>query len=139
MANDSASERGHVIGVGGVFLKSADRDRLSSWYAGKLGMTGGIGGFHFQWRSHAKPEVEHQTAWCVFPGDSDYFDPSRAPFMINYMVDDLDAILAKLAADNANIHPKREDCEYGRFAWIFDPDGNKIELWEPPPPSDNVS
>ena len=67
----------------------------------------------------------------VFPDNTTYFDPSRAPFMINYIVDDLDAILSKLERNGVTIDPKREDYDYGRFAWIFDPDGNKIELWEP--------
>jgi predicted enzyme related to lactoylglutathione lyase len=70
--------------------------------------------------------------WSVFSQSSSYFDPSKAPFMINYMVDDLDAFLNKMKARGVQIDPKRESHAYGRFAWIFDPDGNKIELWEPP-------
>lgn len=114
-----------------MFFKSPDRDRLHSWYEDNLGITGGAEGFGFKWRSHDDPEIEHRTVWSVFASDSNYFDPSRAPFMINYIVDDLDAILAKLARNGAKVDPKREDYDYGRFAWIFDPDGNKIELWEP--------
>ena len=60
-----------------------------------------------------------------------YFDPSKSPFMINYIVDDLDAFLKKCAAEKVKIDPKRQDASYGRFAWIYDPDGNKIELWQP--------
>ena len=122
---------GRVIGVGGVFFKSAEPGRLQSWYRDNLGMGAAPEGISFHWRRHDQPEIEHQTAWCVFPGDTSYFGPGRAPFMINYIVDDLDAILAKLAAGGGAIDPKREDHEYGRFAWVFDPDGNKIELWEP--------
>ena len=85
----------------------------------------------FHWRAFDKPEIEHCTVWRVFPHQSTYFDPSRAPFMINYIVDDLDAILAKLEKNGVEIDPKREDHEHGRFAWIFDSDGNKTELWEP--------
>jgi catechol 2,3-dioxygenase-like lactoylglutathione lyase family enzyme len=131
MAGNAENEPGRVIGVGGVFFKSADRDRLHSWYADNLGMMPGADGFKFKWRAHDVQEIEHRTTWSVFPRESTYFDPSRAPFMINYIVDDLDAILAKLAAHGASIDPKREDYDYGRFAWIYDPDGNKIELWEP--------
>jgi predicted enzyme related to lactoylglutathione lyase len=120
-------ERGRVIGIGGVFLKSAGADRLRAWYLDRLGVSD-----QFKWRSHERPEREHVTAWAVFPAESAYFDPSPSDFMINYLVDDLDAILAKLSAEGVRIDPKREDCDYGRFAWIFDPDGNKIELWEPP-------
>jgi catechol 2,3-dioxygenase-like lactoylglutathione lyase family enzyme len=131
MAKELSTEPGRVIGVGGVFFKSEDRDRLYSWYAENLGMIGGRHECHFKWRSHDKPEIENLTVWSLFPRDSNYFDPSQAPFMINYIVDDLDAILARLAR-NGMVDPKREEHEYGRFAWIVDPDGNKIELWEPP-------
>jgi predicted enzyme related to lactoylglutathione lyase len=123
-------QKGRVIGVGGVFLKSKDQAGLSSWYSDNLGI-----GPMFKWRSFEDPEVDHLTAWSVFAADSKYFDPSTAPFMVNYIVDDLDAILAKLSASGVRIDPKREDYDYGRFAWIFDPDGNKIELWETAKPS----
>ena len=123
--------RGRVIGIGGVFFKSGDEGRLRSWYADHLGIAGGADGFNFPWRSHDHPETERQTVWCVFPGATNYFGPSAAPFMINYIVDDLDALLNKLAHSGVAVDPKREDYPYGRFAWIFDPDGNKIELWEP--------
>jgi catechol 2,3-dioxygenase-like lactoylglutathione lyase family enzyme len=124
-------ELGRVIGLGGVFFKSSNGDGLNSWYADNLGMSAGEGGYQFMWRDHDHPEIERQTVWSVFPDHSTYFDPSRAPFMLNYIVDDLDAILAKLSSNGVRIDPKREDHDYGRFAWIYDPDGNKIELWEP--------
>ena len=72
------------------------------------------------------------TVWSIFPRDTKYFDPSASPFMINYRVDDLDALLVALQEEGVKIDPHREDCDYGRFAWIMDPDGNRIELWEPP-------
>jgi len=128
----SNEDRGRVVGVGGVFLKSPDDKKLQSWYHDNLGVPQGPNGSMFHWRAHDQPEVEHLTVWSVFPADTNYFDPSAAPFMINYIVDDLDALLAKLSASGVRIDPKREDCDYGRFAWVFDPDGNKIELWEPP-------
>lgn len=128
---ETTSERGRVIGIGGVFFKSAGPERLNTWYAENLGLAGGAEGVQFKWRAPDSPEVERVTVWCVFPGESTYFGPGTAPFMINYIVDDLDAILAKLARSGARIDPKREDHDYGRFAWIYDPDGNKIELWEP--------
>ena len=122
-------QRGKVIGIGGVFLKSPDQKRLGTWYADNLGIAQDA---MFKWLSPENPPREHFTVWSVFPGTSNYFDPSAAAFMINYIVDDLDAILAKLNANGVRIDPKREDHDYGRFAWIYDPDGNKIELWEPP-------
>jgi predicted enzyme related to lactoylglutathione lyase len=85
------------------------------------------------WREHENPEREGVTVWALFKKDSDYFNPSRAPFMLNYRVDDLDGLLAALKTEGVAIDPKREDSgDYGRFAWITDPEGNKIELWEPP-------
>lgn len=134
-----SDERGRVIGIGGVFFKSRDHMRLREWYARHLGIEHGNDGAMFKWRpasssgsvASAAGESELITIWSIFPGASTYFDPSSAPFMINYMVDDLDAILAKLADAGVRIDPKREDYDYGRFAWIYDPDGNKIELWEP--------
>ena len=72
------------------------------------------------------------TVWSIFPKKSDYFAPSASSMMINYLVEDLDALLDTLRAEGVEVDPKREDHEYGRFAWIMDPEGNKIELWEPP-------
>jgi predicted enzyme related to lactoylglutathione lyase len=72
------------------------------------------------------------TVWAIFPHHTKYFDPSHASFMINYRVDDLDALLKVLKEENVEIDLHREDYDYGRFAWIMDPDGNRIELWEPP-------
>ena len=126
-----SQERGRVIGIGGVFFSSADHNALRSWYADNLGIHHGSGGAAFKWRSHDHPDLERLTAWSIFPGASTYFDPSQSGFMINYIVDDLEAILATLAANGVRIDAKREDHEYGRFAWIYDPDGNKIELWQP--------
>jgi catechol 2,3-dioxygenase-like lactoylglutathione lyase family enzyme len=124
-------EPGRVIGIGGIFFKSKDSGQLSSWYSKNLGIEQGEFGGMFKWRSFEKPDEEHITIWSAFPGDTTYFDPGTAPFMINYIVDDLDAILAKLSVNGVRIDPKRDDYDYGRFAWIYDPDGNKIELWEP--------
>ena len=122
---------GRVIGIGGIFLKSKDKGQLSSWYSDNLGIKQNEYGALFKWRSFDKPDQECVTAWNIFPADSTYFGPSAAPFMLNYIVDDLEALLAKLGSNGVRIDPKREDYDYGRFAWIYDPDGNKIELWEP--------
>jgi predicted enzyme related to lactoylglutathione lyase len=73
-----------------------------------------------------------QTAWSIFPSNTKYFGPSKADFMVNYRIDDLDALLAAMKAAGVEVDPQREDSDYGRFAWITDPDGNRIELWEPP-------
>jgi predicted enzyme related to lactoylglutathione lyase len=125
-------QRGRIIGIGGIFFKSADQEGLRGWYRQQLGIEAGEYGAQFPWRSQSDPSQEHCTIWSVFPASSSYFDPSTAGFMINYIVDDLDGLLERLQENGAQIDAKREDHEYGRFAWIYDPDGNKIELWEPP-------
>ena len=89
-------------------------------------------GAMFPWRRPEDPSSETFTSWAIFPRDTKYFGPSTASFMLNYQVEDLDALLEALRADGVTIDPKREDYDYGRFAWIIDPEGNRIELWEPP-------
>jgi predicted enzyme related to lactoylglutathione lyase len=120
--------RGRIIGIGGIFFKSANHRSLRSWYQDKLGIVNGDEGGMFQWRRHNAPETEQITAWSIFPAASEYFP---GDLMINYIVDDLDIFLEKCSTNGVRIDPKREDHEYGRFAWIYDPDGNKIELWQP--------
>jgi predicted enzyme related to lactoylglutathione lyase len=124
-----------VTGIGGVFLKARDPKAMNEWYARHLGIPVGQYGAEFHWREADAPEREGTTAWSLFSEESTYFAPSKSQVMINYRVDDLDALLTALKAEGVNIDPKRQDESYGRFAWIFDPEGNKIELWEPPKPS----
>lgn len=121
-----------VTGIGGVFFKADDPEKMYEWYEKHLGIKREEGYVAFHWRDDKKPDEKGLTAWSIFRTTSNYFDPSRATFMINYRVDDLDALLEALRAEGVEIHPKREDYDYGRFAWITDPEGNKIELWEPP-------
>jgi len=123
-----AEERGRILGIGGVFFKSGDPKRLGTWYAEKLGLAVEGNYAQFEWLSKTEPARQQQTVWALFPETSEYFDGAA---MINYIVDDLDAFLGKMEACGVRIDPKREDHEYGRFAWIYDADGNKIELWEP--------
>ena len=125
--------RGRIIGIGGVFFKSADRDKTREWYATHLGLADKGQGAMLPWREQDDPQKEHVTVWTVFSNSSKYFDPSPAPFMINYIVDDMDALLDRLKQEGVKIDPKRMDESYGRFAWIYDLDGNKIELWQPMP------
>jgi predicted enzyme related to lactoylglutathione lyase len=126
-------QRGRIIGIGGVFFKTANRDQMREWYAKHLGLADKGYGAMLPWREHDDPQKEHVTVWTIFPSSSDYFDPGHAPFMINYIVDDLDALLDRLKQEGVKIDPKRMDESYGRFAWIYDSDGNKIELWQPLP------
>ncbi len=126
-----------VTGIGGVFLRARAPKALAAWYAEHLGLPlSKWGGVKFAW-SDEIPAGTGTTAWSTFPADTDYFGPNRPDgpqaTMINYRVDDLDALLAKLAAAGVQIVPKRDDSTYGRFAWIVDPEGNRLELWQPPP------
>jgi predicted enzyme related to lactoylglutathione lyase len=120
-----------VTGIGGVFLRSHDPKKLAAWYAEHLGIKlNDYGGASFLWADEISG-VAGVTAWSVFPADTTYFGPGKQAAMINYRVDDLDALLKQLAAAKVLIDPKREDYSYGRFAWITDPDGNRLELWQP--------
>ena len=120
-----------VTGLGGVFFKSDDPEKLYAWYEKHLGIQREPHGYGATFRSREADGSEALTIWALFPRDTKYFDPSRAPFMLNYRVDDLDGLLKSLQEAGVQIDPKREDADYGRFAWITDPDGNRIELWEP--------
>jgi len=127
-----SEERGRIVGIGGIFFKSADPKNLRAWYAEKLGIGDGGEYTSFDWRTADDAGTKQMTAWSVFARDTKYFAPSDQSFMINYIVDGLDELLAKLESSGVRIDPKRDDTDYGRFAWIFDADGNKVELWEPP-------
>jgi lactoylglutathione lyase len=124
-------QRGRILGIGGVFFKSANRDQMREWYSKHLGLADKGQGATLPWRERDDPQKEHVTVLAVFPGSTKYFDPSSAPFMINYIVDDIDALLDRLKEEGVKIDPKRMNESYGRFAWIYDSDGNKIELWQP--------
>lgn len=122
-----------VMGIGGVFLKCADVEVTKAWYQKVLGLTvTDYGGFDFE----QGPAVEAfgpgaRTIFAPFAADSDYFSPSEQPFMINLMVDDLDAILLQIEAQNVKQLQPAESYSYGKFAWVLDPDGRKLELWQP--------
>jgi len=123
-----------VTGIGGIFFKSEAPEELYDWYEKHLGIrrTPDGSGAVFEWLEVEDSEKKGMTVWSVFPRDTKYFDPSRSSFMINYRVDDLDGLLEALKKEGVEIDPHREDYDYGRFAWIMDPEGNRIELWEPP-------
>jgi predicted enzyme related to lactoylglutathione lyase len=124
-----------VTGIGGIFLRARDPKALAAWYAQHLGIQmSPWGGAQFLW-SDEVPPATGSTAWSLFPADTPYFGPGTAAgpqsAMVNYRVDDLDALLAQLAEAGVPIDPRREDADYGRFAWITDPEGNRLELWQP--------
>src|SRR5436853_450155 len=100
-------QRGRIVGIGGVFFKSANRDQMREWYSKHLGLADKGQGAMLPWREHDDPQKEHVTVWTVFPASTKYFDPSPAPFMINYIVDDMDALLDRLKQEGVKIDAKR--------------------------------
>lgn len=120
-----------VTGLGGVFIKSRDPEALGNWYRDHLGVPYKKGeGAVLLWKDD--PQVDGgMTVFSTFSQTTKYFEPSQSAFMINFRVDDLDGLIEKLKAEGVNVDPKRDDYDYGRFAWIYDPDGNKVELWQP--------
>lgn len=121
-----------VTGIGGIFFKSSDPKRLCAWYRDHLGLdVNDWGGAIFQWGG-SEGEAG-MTIWSVFGQDTKKMAPSTAPFMLNFRVDSLDALLAALRAEGCNVLDSQESSDFGKFGWVIDPDGNKVELWEPPP------
>ncbi|HEY1576648.1 MAG TPA: VOC family protein [Terracidiphilus sp.] len=116
-----------AVGMGGVFLKASDPKKLSAWYAEHLGIPTQDGST----LAFDGPESLGMTVFAHFPESTQYFGGGEQKVMINFRVDDLDALLGQLAAAGVRIDPKRDDYPYGKFAWIWDPEGNRIELWQP--------
>jgi len=117
-----------AVGVGGIFLKARDPHGVSAWYAAHLGIQpADAGSLLFD-----GPEAAGMTVFSHFPLDAKYFGDGPQMSMVNFRVDDLDQLLAQLAEAGVRIDPKREDHAYGKFAWIWDPEGNRVELWQPP-------
>jgi predicted enzyme related to lactoylglutathione lyase len=122
-----------VTGIGGVFFKSQDPKALGAWYKTHLGIdVQEWGGAAFRWTGPDTPEGSGTTAWSLFPAATTHFAPSTASFMINYRVDDLLALLAALRVEGVQVDEKVDESEYGKFGWIIDPEGNRVELWQPP-------
>lgn len=116
-----------VTGIGGIFFKAQDPAKLAEWYHAHLGVPVTDGMADFVWHDKNNPDTVGRTVWCPFPKDTDNFS---SPLMINYRVANLDRMLAQLREGGIAIE-KVEDYDYGRFAWIKDPEGNRVELWEP--------
>jgi predicted enzyme related to lactoylglutathione lyase len=122
-----------VTGIGGIFFKAAKPKELTGWYEKHLGIAPNPYGYvAFEWREKDSPDTVGQTIWNPFPLDTKYFAPSASPFMINYRVADLDRLVEALSAEGVAVLDKKDDPSFGKFAWIMDPEGNRIELWEPP-------
>lgn len=126
----------HVLGIGGIFFKAKDPEKLAGWYKQHLGLdVEEYGGVTFrEGENSGLPGAERQAyaVWSPFPEDTEYFAPSNKPFMINFRVADLDGLLAKLRAEGVTVDERTDKSEFGYFGWAMDPEGNRIELWEPP-------
>ena len=122
-----------VTGIGGIFFKARNPAALGAWYKEHLGIdVQDWGGAAFTWADQDGKPTGGTTIWSVGSADGDQFAPSTAPFMINYRVADLAALLKALREEGCNVLEKTDDSEYGKFGWVIDPEGNKVELWQPP-------
>ena len=120
-----------VIGIGGIFFKSKDPEKIKEWYQKNLGLKTDKYGTMFEFRNADDPEQIGYLQWSPFSDKTEYFEPSKKEFMINYRVENLENLLEELAKEGVEIIGEMETYEYGKFAHIMDPEGNKIELWEP--------
>lgn len=122
-----------VIGIGGIFFKSEDPKELAAWYKKHLGLPidENYGGYTFDWKDNGQRPSKGYTIWSPFPRDTDYIKPSEKDFMFNFIVDDLRVLIDTLKAEEVEVVGEIEDTDFGLFGWALDPEGNKIELWEP--------
>ena len=118
-----------VTGIGGVFFKSEDPRATKDWYKTHLGLNTDDYGCTFRWKDEQGNDAT--TQWSPFKKDTSYFEPSKKEFMMNFRVHNLTALLAALKEEGVTIVGKMEEYDFGKFGWILDPEGNKIELWEP--------
>ncbi len=121
-----------VTGIGGIFFRAKDPVTLRAWYKRHLGIdVQEWGGTAFTWTDEAGNPVGGTTVWSIAAADSKQFGTSS--FMVNYRVEDLDSLLQALRDEGCQVLEKSDDSEYGKFGWVIDPEGNKVELWQPPP------
>jgi predicted enzyme related to lactoylglutathione lyase len=120
-----------VIGIGGIFFKCNHPEGLRAWYQQHLGLQTDSYGTSFEFRKSEPPYTKAFLQWSPFPQDTQYFEPSEKAFMVNYRVENLEALAIQLKAEGVQILDEIETFEYGKFLHIMDPEGNKIELWEP--------
>ena len=120
-----------VTGLGGIFFTSDDPEKLKDWYGKHLGLLCDSHGHLFSWRYADDPDRTGHTQFSVFKSGDEYLKPSQRDFMINFRVDDLEAMIRHLKDEGMDVVGEIEQYPYGKFGWVMDPDGNKIELWEP--------
>lgn len=122
-----------VTGIGGIFFKAKDAPALWAWYKRHLGIdVQEWGGTVFHWTDSEGKPIGGTTTWSIGPDEGDYFAPSNAKFMVNYRVEDLHGLVKVLKEEGCTVLEPIQESEYGKFAWVMDPEGNKVELWQPP-------
>ncbi|MHA2027947.1 MAG: VOC family protein [Candidatus Kariarchaeaceae archaeon] len=125
----------HIIGIGGIFFKSKNPNSLQKWYEDKLGFSVQVPyddtdtAITFKWKTF--DGENHNTVWAPWPQDATYFEPSKSSWMINYVVRDMEVLIGKLQSDGIEVSDEIKTYSYGKFGWAMDPEGNKIEFWEP--------
>lgn len=122
-----------VTGIGGIFMSARDPESLRAWYKNHLGIdVQDWGGTAFTWTDSEGNPTKGTTIWSVGSAEGNQFAPSKSTFMVNYRVEDLAGLLKALREEGCNVLDKTDDSEYGKFGWVMDPEGNKVELWQPP-------
>lgn len=120
-----------VTSLGGIFFKCKNPQQMKSWYADHLGLQTDEYGSTFEWRQSDNPNKKGYTVWSPFESETSYFAPSEKEFMINYIVEDLETLVPLLKSEGVTVLDEIEVYDYGKFVHILDPEGNKVELWEP--------
>ncbi|PKL81073.1 MAG: glyoxalase [Ignavibacteriae bacterium HGW-Ignavibacteriae-4] len=120
-----------VVGIGGIFFKSESPENMRNWYSEKLGLVTNEYGSLFEFRDSDNPEQKGYLQWSPFEKNTEYFAPSEKQYMINYRVQNIEKLIENLRVDGVQIVGEIETFDYGKFAHIIDPEGNKIEFWEP--------
>ena len=129
--NSNITAMKKVTGIGGIFFKCKDPNKMKEWYKTHLGLDTNQYGANFEWREAADPTKKGSTQWSPFAETTKYFDPSTKDFMINYRVENLEALIEQLKNEGVTIVDNIENSDYGKFVHIIDVEGNKVELWEP--------
>lgn len=129
--NSNTTKMKKVTGIGGVFFKCKDPNKITEWYKKHLGFDATQYGANFEWRQAADPTKKGSTQWGPFADTTTYFEPSTKDFMINYRVENLEALVEQLKREGVTIVDNIEAFDYGKFVHIIDVEGNKVELWEP--------
>ncbi len=129
--NSNTTKMKKVTGIGGIFFKCKDPNKIKEWYKTHLGLDTNPYGANFEWRQAADPTKKGSTQWSPFAETTKYFEPSTKDFMINYRVENLESLVEQLKNEGVTIADKIEASEYGKFVHIIDIEGNKVELWEP--------